>query len=90
MHREVNGPAELHVKLNDFFVFLGGEGQIKVGGTVAGEETIGPGEKTGKTLDGGTLYKVKQGDVLFVPANTWHQTLVEPGKKLSAMVMKAE
>jgi mannose-6-phosphate isomerase-like protein (cupin superfamily) len=90
MHREVTGDPELHVKLNDFFVVLSGEGEIKVGGTVTGERTIKPGEKQAQKLDGGTLFKLKQGDILFVPANIWHQTIVAKGKELSAIVIKAE
>jgi mannose-6-phosphate isomerase-like protein (cupin superfamily) len=90
MHREVTGDPELHVKLNDFFVFLSGEGEISVGGTVTGVKTIKPDEKQGQKLDGGILYKVKPGDILFVPANTWHQTIVANGKELSAIVIKAE
>jgi mannose-6-phosphate isomerase-like protein (cupin superfamily) len=90
MHREVTGDPELHVKLNDFFVVLGGEGAIKVDGTVTGARTIKPNEKQADKLDGGTLYKIKQGDVLFVPANVWHQTIVAKGQVLRAIVIKAE
>jgi mannose-6-phosphate isomerase-like protein (cupin superfamily) len=90
IHREVTADPELHVKLNDFFVVLEGEGAVKVGGTVTGERTIKPDEKQAEKLDGGTLYELEPGDVLFVPANIWHQVMVAKGKKLSAILIKAE
>jgi mannose-6-phosphate isomerase-like protein (cupin superfamily) len=90
IHREVTADPELHEKLNDFFVVLEGEGAVKVGGTVSGARTVKPNEQLAQRLDGGTLYEVRQGDVLFVPANVWHQVMVGEGKKLSAILIKAE
>lgn len=90
LHREVTGEAELHVKLNDFFVILGGEAGIKVGGRVIGAKVITADEKLGRTLVGGTVYDVKRGDVLFVPANHWLQVIVARGEVLSAVVIKAQ
>jgi mannose-6-phosphate isomerase-like protein (cupin superfamily) len=90
MHREVTADPELHVRRNDFFVILGGEGQIRVGGTVTGERTLRPDEKLAQRLEGGKLYPVRQGDVLFVPANVWHQVIVAKGKVLSAILIKAQ
>jgi mannose-6-phosphate isomerase-like protein (cupin superfamily) len=90
IHREVTADPELHVKLNDFFVVLAGEGAVKVGGTVTGERAIKTDEQQAQKLDGGTLYKIEQGDVLFVPANVWHQVIVAEGNELSAILIKAE
>jgi mannose-6-phosphate isomerase-like protein (cupin superfamily) len=90
IHREVTADPELHVKLSDFFVVLDGEGAVKVGGTVSGERTIKPNEKQAEKLEGGTLYELKQGGVLFVPANIWHQVIVAKGNRLSAILIKAE
>ena len=88
--RAVSGDPELHVKLNDFFVVLGGAGEIRVGGHVAGEKTVAPGEKRGRMLTGGALYQVKRGDVLFVPANHWLQVLVANGEVLRAIIIKTQ
>ncbi len=90
IHREVTADPELHEKLNDFFVVLDGEGAVKVGGMVSGARPLKPYEKLAQRLDGGTLYEVRQGDVLFVPANVWHQVIVGEGKKLTAVLIKAE
>lgn len=90
LHRAVSGDPELHVKLNDFFVVLGGEGEIRVGGRVTGEKTIAVDEKRGQRLTGGALYRVKRGDVLFVPANHWLQVIVGKGDVLQALIVKTQ
>ena len=47
-------------------------------------------ELRGTALEGGTKYPVSAGDVLYIPANTPHRTLVEPGKQLNVMVIKVQ
>ena len=89
-HREGNGQAELHEKLADFIVVRSGEGAVSVGGKVVGGKPSGPGEVRGTSVEGGTRYKLAAGDVIYIPANTPHQMLVEPGKQLNAMVIKVE
>jgi len=42
----------------------------------------------GKSIEGGTRYMLKAGDHIFIPANTVHQFLVEPGKEFSATIVK--
>lgn len=88
LHREVTNVPELHVKLNDLFVILSGAAKIEVGGAVSGARVTGPGEKLGQKLTGGTFYDVRQGDVLFVPANRWLQVFIPPGKVLRALIVK--
>jgi mannose-6-phosphate isomerase-like protein (cupin superfamily) len=87
-HREGSGEPEIHTKLADFMVVLSGEGQIQVGGKLTDPKTTATEEIRGKTLDGGTMYKIAQGDVLYVPANTPHRTHVAAGKELNVMVIK--
>ena len=45
LRRAVSGDPELHVRVNDFFVILDGEGEIEVGGRVSGDRTVAPDEK---------------------------------------------
>ncbi len=90
LHREATGDPELHVKLNDFFVILKGEAEIEVGGRVTGAKAISPDEKRGRKLVGGTFYKVREGDVMLVPANHWLQVFVAKGKVLKTVIIKAQ
>jgi mannose-6-phosphate isomerase-like protein (cupin superfamily) len=88
LRRAVSGGPELHVKLNDFFVVLSGKGEVRVGGSVSGERTVAPGEKRGRKLTGGTVYRIGRGDILFVPANHWLQVLIPRGQVLQAVIIK--
>ena len=88
LRRTVSGDPELHVRVNDFFVILSGEGEIQVGGRVTGEKIVAPDEKRGEKLVGGALYRVARGDVLLVPANHWLQVLVAKGDALEALIIK--
>lgn len=90
LRRGVSGSPELHVKLNDFFVVLSGQGEIEVGGRVAGEKAVAPDEKRGEKLTGGAVYHIEQGDVLFVAANHWLQLFVPRGKVLTAIIIKTQ
>ena len=42
----------------------------------------------GRAIEGATKYPIAAGDTLYIPANTAHQFLVEPGKNFTAMVVK--
>ncbi|MGD0733356.1 MAG: hypothetical protein ABR956_18980, partial [Terracidiphilus sp.] len=75
-----DGLAELHANFADIFVVLDGRATLVTGGTVAGAETIAPGEVRGATIEGGERRELRGGDVAHVPAGLPHQMLV-PGDK---------
>lgn len=89
-YREASGQAEIHEKLADFVVVKSGEGSVLVGGKAVGAKPTTPGELRGTAVEGGTKYQLKPGDVLYIPVNTPHQMLIEPGKHLDALVIKVE
>lgn len=87
-YRNGSGEPELHVKLGDLMLIRSGEGTVLIGGKIIGGSTTAPDEIRGKTIEGGKRYPIKAGDVLYIPADTPHQFLVEPGGHFSAMVVK--
>jgi mannose-6-phosphate isomerase-like protein (cupin superfamily) len=89
-HREGQGVPEIHEKLADFMVIRNGEGAMMVGGKLIDGTPSAPNEIRGKKLEGGTKYPLHAGDVLYIPANTPHMTLVEPGKEIDVMVIKVQ
>ena len=88
LHRDGNSTAEIHDMLADFIVFREGEGAILIGGKMIEGKRSGPGEQRGVSIEGGTKYPVAAGDMIYVPANTPHQFLVEPGKHFTAAIVK--
>jgi mannose-6-phosphate isomerase-like protein (cupin superfamily) len=86
--RNGSGEAELHVKQADLLLIRSGSGTVLVGGEMIEGKPTGPDEVRGKSIKGGTKYPIAAGDTLYVPANTVHQFLIEPGQSFTAMVIK--
>lgn len=86
--RNGSGEAELHVKQADLLLIRSGSGTVLIGGEMIDGKPTAPGEVRGKSIAGGTKYPVAAGDTLYIPANTVHQFLMEPGQSFTAMVIK--
>ncbi len=86
--RNGSGEAELHVKQADLLLIRSGSGTVLIGGEMIEGKSTGPDEIRGKSITGGTRYPVVAGDTLYVPRNTVHQFLMEPGQSFTAMVIK--
>ena len=86
--RNGSGEAEMHEKLADLLLIRSGEGTVLVGGKMVDGKPSGTDEVRGKSIEGGTKCPIAAGDTLYIPANTAHQFLVEPGKGFTAMVVK--
>jgi len=87
-YRNGNGEAEIHEKQADLLLIRSGEGTVLVGGKIVEGKPSAPDEVRGKSIEGGTRYPIAAGDVLYIPANTVHQFIVEQGKSFTAMVVK--
>jgi mannose-6-phosphate isomerase-like protein (cupin superfamily) len=87
-YRNGSGEAEIHEKQADLLLIRSGQGTVLVGGKIVDPKPTGPGEVRGKAIEGGTKYPIAAGDILYVPANTVHQFLIEPGQSFTAMVVK--
>jgi mannose-6-phosphate isomerase-like protein (cupin superfamily) len=88
LYRDGPSQAEIHTNLADFIVVREGEGAVLVGGKIVDGKPSGAGEVRGTSIEGGTKYRLAAGDQLYVPANTVHQFLVEPGKHFTATIIK--
>jgi mannose-6-phosphate isomerase-like protein (cupin superfamily) len=86
--RNGSGEAELHEKLADLIIVRSGQGAVLVGGKMIDGKPSGPDEVRGKSIEGGKKYPIAAGDILYVPANTVHQFVMEPGQSFTAMVVK--
>ena len=65
-------------------VIEGGEGSLVLDGELVDRKKPGAADyETGTAIRNGVEYKVSVGDVFYVPAETPHQYLVQPGKQLT-------
>ena len=74
-------PPEAHTNRAQFYVVLDGSGIIMVGGDVPNSSNTSPVERrgpSGQSIVGGTPYRVKTGDMLLIPKNTWHSAEPDP------------
>ena len=87
IYRDGPSEAEVHQKLADFIVVRQGAGAVIVGGTMIDGKPSAPDELRGR-MEGGTKYTFAAGDTLYIPANTVHQFVVDPGKNFVMTIVK--
>jgi len=79
VNRDAVGEAELHATSEHFYIAQAGEADVLLGSRVEGNRQIAPGEwRGGKILDG-KPYRMKPGDVLWIPPGTAHQVIPKKG-----------
>jgi mannose-6-phosphate isomerase-like protein (cupin superfamily) len=88
VHRQGNGPAELHAAETDFYVVQSGEATLHTGGEVVGGKTTAPGEIRGQSIRGGRTIKLGPGDTVNIPPGTAHQVVLESGKQITYLIVK--
>jgi mannose-6-phosphate isomerase-like protein (cupin superfamily) len=88
--RSHSGGGELHQNFADIFYILDGHATAVTGGELVGARSTGPGEVRADSVRGGTLQKLKAGDVVHIPAGMPHQMLVSNGESVSYFVVKVQ
>jgi uncharacterized RmlC-like cupin family protein len=79
VNKDAIGEVEMHANAEHFYIAQDGEADVLLGRRVEGHHQIAPGEwRGGKIVDGG-LYRMKPGDVLWIPPETAHQVLPRHG-----------
>jgi len=81
-HR-MSGPAEYHDKTNHVFIMVDGEATFIVGGTEVDPKRTAADQMRAPSLNGGTAYHLTKGDVITIPAKTWHWFKDVPTKTVS-------
>jgi len=87
-YKDGTGESEIHEHLGEFQIIQTGDGAIMLGGKMVGAQTTGPGEVRGTALEGATRQPLRPGDMLYIPPNTPHHTMVETGKSQDKLVIK--
>lgn len=86
--RVKSGGGEFHKKNNDIFVAIDGEATVITGGTLVDPHISSADEIVGTRLEGGVAHVMHKGDIIHIPVNTPHQTVVAPGKTFTYYVVK--
>jgi mannose-6-phosphate isomerase-like protein (cupin superfamily) len=81
-HR-TSGPAEYHDKTNPVFIMVDGEATFVVGGKEVDPKRTAADQMRAPSLEGGTTYHLTKGDVITIPAKTWHWFKDVPTKTVS-------
>src|SRR5690606_4510358 len=89
VHREPGpGFSESHDEWADVYFVTAGNASLVVGGTIVDAEETEPGEIRGTAIEGGTLQRLAEGDVVHIPAGTAHHVRVEPGEEVTYYILK--
>lgn len=87
VHREGYTQPEIHETKWDLYVILDGSGTLLVGGNRVGWVDGRPPEEQRPQLEGATAFAVTEGDVVNVPAKSWHQIVLEEGEEMTYMLI---
>ena len=66
------GQVEVHDQDTDTFYLLDGEATVVVGGAMVGGTRTAPNQQRGTSITGGTIYQLRKGDVIVIPAGVPH------------------
>ena len=79
IHRAGYTQPEIHTTKWDLYVVLKGAGTVLVGGERVNWTAGQPPEGQRPQLEGAQGFEVTEGDILHVPARSWHQVVVPEG-----------
>lgn len=88
--RRQAGPAEYHDRTNHVFILEEGEATLVVGGEVVDAKRTAPDQMRAPSLNGGTAYHLSKGDVITIPAKTWHWFKQVPSKTVAYYAVNIE
>ncbi len=83
IHRAGYTQPEIHRTKWDLYVVLKGAGTVRVGGERVNWIEDRPPEGQRPQLEGAHEFEVTEGDVLHVPARSWHQVVVPEGGSIT-------
>jgi mannose-6-phosphate isomerase-like protein (cupin superfamily) len=81
--RREAGPSEYHDRTNHVFIMEEGDATLVVGGTPVDAKRTAPDQMRAASMNGGTTYHLKKGDVITIPAKTWHWFKDVPSKTVA-------
>ena len=83
VHRSGYTQPEIHELKWDMYVILDGSGVVRMGGNRVGWKNDLPPQEQRPQLEGYEEFEVTKGDIVHVPARTWHQILTDPDASIT-------
>ena len=83
IHRAGYTQPEIHTTKWDLYVVLRGAGTVLIGGERVNWIEGQPPEGQRPRIEGATAFDVTEGDILHVPARSWHQVEVPEGGSIT-------
>lgn len=88
VHREGYTQPEIHETKWDIYMIVEGSGTVLVGGDRVGWVDDGrPPEEQRPQLSGAREFLVTEGDMVHVPARSWHQVVLEEGESMTYVLI---
>jgi|SRR5579872_6947625 len=75
--RTESGHVERHMNWNEAFLIQEGDELLNYGNTVSNPREQSPGEFSGDAITGGKSVMLHAGEVVVMPAGTWHQHVLK-------------
>ena len=75
--RVVSSHVERHMGWNEELVIQEGTVLLNYGGHATHERQTAPGEFNGETIEGGKSLLMHPGDIVILPAGTWHEQVLK-------------
>ena len=88
--RSRSSNVELHANVAVMFHVLDGRATLATGGVVDCAEPIVPGRIHGASIDWGTRYELRAGDVIHIPPGERHQILVTGERTVAYLAVKIQ
>jgi mannose-6-phosphate isomerase-like protein (cupin superfamily) len=89
-NRREAGPAEYHDHTNHVFIMVEGEATFITGGATIDAKRTAPDQMRAAGIEGGTTYHLTKGDVITIPAKTWHWFKDVPTKTVAYYAVNIE
>ena len=89
IHRAGYTQPEIHETKWDLYVILDGSGTALLGGERVGWVEGLPREEQRPELSGATEFHITKGDIVHVPARSWHQLTVPDGQSITYVLINA-
>jgi hypothetical protein len=75
--RDQSSHVEKHMTWNEEIIIQEGDVMLNYGNNASNAKEISPGEFNGTSIVGGSRVMMHPGDIVIIPAGTWHEEVIQ-------------